>query len=256
MSEHAATSSAQVEAESAVESVLSMGWAIPKRSNRTLTDAQKNFLDKLFDQGATTGAEVSADQALSLMKDQFDPEHFLPLSTIKNYFSRRAKLIREGKCKIGEENADVQNIDVAGTGAQEETEADSSDNSKDNSDDAREQQERGKLTSRILLQAESTPDLIKDDWIAVDMGSTWRPGQFVEFDPQQEEIVVNLLQRSPSNPKWFVWPLFQENGEEQKVSFPEDAIFFVLGQPFIGRRQTLHFDDYEDVDRVFRDIPR
>ena len=48
------------------------------------------------------------------MKDQFGPEHFLPLSTMKNYLSRRAKLIRKGKCKIGEENAHVQNIDVAG----------------------------------------------------------------------------------------------------------------------------------------------
>ena len=95
------------------------------------------------------------------------------------------------------------------------------------------------MTSRILLQAESTPDLVKDDWIAVDMGSTWHPGQFVEFDPQQEEMVVNLLQRSPSNPKWFVWPLFQVNGEEHKVSVPEVAIFFVLGQPSIGRRHYI-----------------
>ena len=78
-----------------------------------------------------------------------------------------------------------------------------------------------------MCKAESTPDLFKDDWNAVAMGSNWDPGQFIEIDPQEEEKAVNLLQRSATNPKWFVWPVFGVNCEELKVSAPEDAVFFV-----------------------------
>ena len=100
-----------------------------------------------------------------------------------------------------------KNRNTGACGRYAEVDSENSDN-----DDAEEQKERENLTHLILLQAKSTSDLVKHDWITVDKASTWRPGQFVEFDPHQEEIVINLLQRSPTNPEWFVWPLFQVNG--------------------------------------------
>ena len=93
-----------------------------------------------------------------------------------------------------------------------------------------------------------------DDWIAVDMGSTWYPGQFVEFDSEQEELQVNFLQRSLSNPKWFVWPLLQVNGEEDKAWVTEISVFYRLNIPTEGRRETLIFENYDEVDKAFNEI--
>ena len=243
--------------ESSTVSELGMGWAIPKRSNRKFTPLQQNFFNKLFDQGETTGVKVTGERAPELMRDQLDPKHFVPLTSIKSYFHRRLKAIKDGKSKIGEWIPEpVTNEPSVGHEEEIEEEDEAADHDLDLQDDvenaAELQQEREKLTSQILLQTEGIPDLIPDDWIAVDMGSSWLPGQFIKYDPQQEEAEVNLLQRSPSNPKWFVWPIFEVKGEEHRVSLPEDAIFFVLDQPSVGRRETLLFSNYEEVEAAFK----
>ena len=71
----------------------------------------------------------------------YDPEHSVPLSVIKNYFSRLAKCIKEGKCKIGEVSPDVtQSIDVAGRGELEVTkEMEETEPNTENSDDDAEE---------------------------------------------------------------------------------------------------------------------
>ena len=38
-----------------------MGWAIPERVQRKLTAAQKEFLNKSFDDGEKSGNKVSAE---------------------------------------------------------------------------------------------------------------------------------------------------------------------------------------------------
>ena len=81
---------------------LSIGWAIPKRCTRRLNVVQKNFLNKVFDDGTVSKSKVSAEKALQMMKESLQPKDFLPLSSIKSYFSRRGKYIREGKSFIGE----------------------------------------------------------------------------------------------------------------------------------------------------------
>ena len=102
--------------------------------------------------------------------------------------------------------------------------------------------------------AENVPDLQADDWIAVDMGSTWYAGQFVQFDSELEELEVNFLHRSPSSEKWFVWPLLQTNGTEDKSWIDEKQVFYRLTEPKEGRRETLVFDEYQDVENAFQPL--
>ena len=89
---------------------------------------------------------------------------------------------------------------------------------------------------------------------AVDIGSTWSPGQFVQFDQELEELEVNFLHRSPSNEKWFVWPSLQTNGKEDKGWIEEKRVFYRLNEPVEGRREVLMFNEYEDVEKAFLEL--
>jgi hypothetical protein len=232
------------------ESKLRMGWAIPQRVQRRLSNLQKNFLNQLFDEGEITGAKVTGEQALKLMKEKIDdPSQFLPLSTIKSYFGRRAKSLREGKAKIGE------TFPVT-TDAENEESDDEEDQVEEEEEEEEEEvdQLRTKTVSRIMALTDVIPDLSADDWIAVDMGATWYPGQFINYDIELEELQVNFLHRSSSNCKWFVWPLLQLNGVEDKSVVPERSVFYRLNTPKEGRRETLIFEEYDEVERVFKEI--
>ena len=261
---------------------LMKGWAIPQRKQRTLTNLQKNFLNKLFDQGELDGAKVTGENALTLMKEELDPDQFLPLESIKSYFSRRAKKLCQGKTKIGElfpedvddvekkqskkrdqkkaqdkieEDKEDEEVEEEEEGVEEEGDEEEEDESEEeievNENESEEQ--RKQTVSQILASTASVPDLLPDDWIAVDVGSTWFPGQFVEFDAESEELQVNFLNRSPSNPKWFVWPLFEAKGEEDKGWVSEQSVFYRLSGPKEGRRETLLFEEYDDFGKVFRE---
>ena len=241
---------------------LLMGWAIPKRSTRRLSNIQKTFLNKLFDEGEKSGSKVTAEHALKLMKEEFDPVNFLPLSSIKSYFSRRKKAIHDGKSQIGEI---LPVIEVAATKTQfeqEETEEsekeevddtniDEDNDEGDNGDENEEQ--RSKAVSRILALAENVPDLQPDDWIAVKMGATWYPGQFIQFDSVLEELEVNFLQRSSSNERWFVWPSLNTLHED-KSWVEEKHVFYRLTEPKKSRRKTLVFDEYNEVEKAFKEL--
>ena len=238
------------------ESELMMGWAVPKRSNRRLTAAQKKFLDFLFDEGVRTHMKISPEQALEKMKVAFDdPKDFLPLGSIKSYFSRRAKSISEGKIKIGEVIPEEKEVETL---TDEEMHLEQNSNSEECDEDEGTSYEEGqkKITERILSVIENTPDLQTDDWIAVDMGSSWLPGQFIKFDMEQEELHVNFLHRSTSNKKWFVWPQLQLNGSEDKSWVTELSVFYRLDAPKEGRRDTLIFDQHDEVDKVFSNIEK
>ena len=77
--------------------LLKMGWTIPERVQRRLTAAQKEFLNKLLDDGKKSDNKVSAEKAKQKIQKQFDPEDYLPVSTIKSYFSRRASKKKKGE---------------------------------------------------------------------------------------------------------------------------------------------------------------
>ena len=146
------------------------------------------------------------------MRDAFDPADFLPLGTIKNYFSRRKAAIQAGKSQIGEvlpvDKLPVKKVPITRKKADdpddeedenEEVDVENCDH-EDVSDEAHEEieEQRSKTISHILALTENVPDLQADDWIAVDIGSTWYPGQFVQFDQELEELEVNFLHTSPS----------------------------------------------------------
>ena len=243
---------------------LPKGWAIPKRSNRRLSNLQKNFLNKLFDDGERTGSKVSAEHTLKLMREEFDPVHFLPLATIKNYFSRRTKAIREGRSIVGEvlpvlhtTTKKVPVLKEKEYTPREDEEVDMAVEGDEHIDDAvanEIEEQRSMAVSAILTQAENTPDLQPDDWIAVDMGATWYAGQFIKFDKEMEELEVNFLARSTSNEKWFVWPVLEPNGIEDKSWIDEKQVFYRLSEPKVGRRETLLFDEYNDVEKAFKNV--
>lgn len=88
------------------------------------------------------------------------------------------------------------------------------------------------------------------------MGSTWYPGQFIQFDTEQEELNVNFLHRSSSNPKWFIWPQLQVQGTEDVAWVSEETVFYRLPAPKEGRIETLIFTNIDEVEKLFSDMKR
>ena len=60
----------------------------------------------------------------------------------------------------------------------------------------------------IFLHILQVPDLQKDQWVAVDMGGAWYPGQFEEQDKEEKLLKINFLQPSQSSSEKFTWPGF------------------------------------------------
>ena len=79
---------------------LQLGWAIPKRYNRRLSEEQKSFLNNIFSEREKKGCKATAENALAKMRMQFMPKDYLPVSTIRSYFSRRAKKVCSGEINI------------------------------------------------------------------------------------------------------------------------------------------------------------
>ena len=64
--------------------------------------------------------------------------------------------------------------------------------------------ERANLIQKIMARTDVS-DLQPDEWVAVIIGSQWYPAQFETYDKESEQIKVNVLNRSSTNPKWFIW---------------------------------------------------
>ena len=64
---------------------------------------QKEFLDEIFDKGEKRSSKATTENTLLKMKERFDSKNFLPLATIRAYFSRRAKRICSGEIVVGDE---------------------------------------------------------------------------------------------------------------------------------------------------------
>ena len=148
-----------------------------------MTIAQKTFLNKIFDQGEITNNKVTAHAALSQLKNEFDVKDYLPLNTIKSYFSRRTREVREGKFVIGEEYEAENEI--------EEDNVEDNDYNDDSDDD--EDEERENAIKMIEMNICKIPDLQRDDWIVVAFPGVWFPGQFCSYDNETEEIEVHFV---------------------------------------------------------------
>ena len=62
-----------------------------------------------MDDGEKTSSKATPEMTLTKMKDILDVEDYLPVSTIKSYFSRRAKKLRTGKITV--EGSDGEDSD-------------------------------------------------------------------------------------------------------------------------------------------------
>lgn len=90
---------------------LQLGWAIPKRYNRRLSEEQKSFLNNIFIEGEKKGCKATAENALAKMRMQFMPKDYLPVSIIRSYFSRRAKKVCSGEINILESENKLEEDD-------------------------------------------------------------------------------------------------------------------------------------------------
>ena len=175
------------------------GWGIPGRVQRQLTDNQKRLLKKIFDDGKKSGNKFSAAQAEKQLSKTLTPDEYLPVATIKSYFSRRTQLIKQGKIvddSVEEDYEDTESDEEKEEGSGSESEL---------VEDERIEKERSHITT-VISVAVSGVNVDKDEWIAVAYDRDWYPGQFVKFDEEQEEMQIYFAHRSSSNRYWFVWP--------------------------------------------------
>ena len=70
------------------------------------------------------------------------------------------------------------------------------------------------------------PELEKDQWIAVDMGGLWYPGQFEQYDKEEESLKVHFLHPSQSSSEKFVWPDLGVFGKQDCSWIKEGLVFF------------------------------
>ena len=141
---------------------------------------------------------MSAVQAEKQLRKTLKPDEYLPVATIKSYFSRRTELIKQGKIVDDsvKEDEDTESDEDNEEGSGSESEL---------VEDERMEKERSHLITVISVAVKGA-NVVKDDWIAVAYDRDWYPGQFVKFDEEQEEMQIHFVHRSSSNRYWFVWP--------------------------------------------------
>ena len=66
---------------------------------------------KQIDNGEKSGNKVSAEKAEQKMWKQFDPEDYLPVGTIKSYFSRRASKKKKGEIADDDVSKDEDEVE-------------------------------------------------------------------------------------------------------------------------------------------------
>ena len=178
-----------------------------------MTAAQKEFLHKLLGDGEKSGNKVTAEKAKQKMQKLFDPEDYLPVSTIKSYFSRRASKKKKGEIVDDDVSEDEDKV---------ESEAES-----DEIDVKDLENQRAELNQKIKV-AVSGIDTQKDEWIAIAYPRNLFPAQFKQFDEEQEEAQVHFLKRSTSNVNWFVWP--ELCGEQSDIAWMDECKFLLIYQ--------------------------
>ena len=65
-----------------------------------MSEEQKSFLNNIFSEGEKKGCKATAENALAKMRMQFMPKDYLPVSTIRSYFSRGAKKVCSGEINM------------------------------------------------------------------------------------------------------------------------------------------------------------
>ena len=139
---------------------------------------------------------------------------YLPVNTIKSFFSRRAKKIRTGQLKLGESRDDDDVDDIVFEDEEAENE--------EGEEDIDRSAEREKATTVIQHLVNNVPNLETDDWVAVAFPQGWYPGQFMQHDDESKEVYVNFLERTSSISQNFIWPAL--NSKEEDKSWVDEGI--------------------------------
>jgi len=100
------------------------------------------------------------------MKKKFEVKDYLPVSTIKSYFSRRAKKVRTGQISVLPDSTD------------------SDDEIEDEQTNDNESTERENTTLVIQHIINKGPNFLPDNWVAVAFPRAWYPGQFIRDDEE------------------------------------------------------------------------
>ena len=135
---------------------------------------------------------MSAVQTEKQLKKTLTPDEYLPVATIKSYFSRKTQLIKQGKIvddSVKEDDEDTESDDEKEEGSGSESEL---------VEDERIEKERSHSIT-VISVAVSGANVVKDKWTAVAYDRDWYPGQFVKFDEGQEEMQIYFVHRSSSN---------------------------------------------------------
>ena len=148
------------------------------------------------------------------MHKEFVPEGYLPVTTIKLYFSRRAAKKKKGEIYEEDENSNKND--------ESDSEAESEYETPDTTEEEKLGEERKVLNQKIGLAVNGT-GIQKYEWIVVAYPRNQFPAQFLQFDPEQEEAQVYFLIRSTSSTKWFVWP--ELCGRKPDTAWIDEGIF-------------------------------
>lgn len=135
-------------------------------------------MNKLFNEGEKSGNKVSAEKAEKQIRKKFDVEDYLPVNTIKSYFSRRSALIRKGDIviltEVNEEDEGEFNVD-------EDDDADADDGN--GSSQVGEEVDEDRCSAvKVISGAMNVIDIQLDEWVAVEFDRDWYPSQFVNYD--------------------------------------------------------------------------
>ena len=102
-----------------------------------MNKTQKVFLNQFLDSGAKPANKITAEKAEQRMRKQFDPTDYLPVTTIKSYFSKR--VAKKKKREIIEDDVVMINADSSCNETGSETGGDYDDEGMDMFDTTREE---------------------------------------------------------------------------------------------------------------------
>ena len=136
-------------------------------------------MNQFLDSGAKSGNKITAEKAEQRMRKQFDPTDYLPVTTIKSYFSKR--VAKKKKREIIEDDVVMINADSSCKETEGEAGGDYDDEGMDMFDATREEklEKEKKLLNQKIIVAVSGVDIQKEEWIAVAYPRKWFPAQFI-----------------------------------------------------------------------------
>ena len=82
-------------------------------------------------------------------------------------------------------------------------------------------EERENAVHLVDMNINNAPNIEKDDQLAIAFNGVWFPGQFREYEKENEEIEVHFLERSSSTNNRFVWP--ELSGKKEDISWVDEG---------------------------------